>query len=233
MSLVNAGLTNTVDNASANWGSVTGSISSQTDLYQGLAGIAIIDMGAADYTMSPSEALAYIKIVSNVGNGTKTLTWPSGSDSKDFSAQLIANQDATQFTAALQSGGSTETIFPNQLTEVAVAPGVGVFSMGYQYAIAANNVSNGVSTIGGAATNATSFYSGKLLVFTSAAAQTLTINSANYFWPDTKFDVLVTGAGGLTVSCAGTFVLAGSGTVATNQRKTIWRDDDTNNWYIG
>jgi len=77
------------------------------NLVSGVQGVAIINMGADDYTMTLAEAQARLKIIVNVGDGTKTCTWPTSSFTDQNVVQAISMLNATNSAVFKFEGGTT------------------------------------------------------------------------------------------------------------------------------
>ena len=219
--------------AAATFASITGTFGDNAALSRMFQDVATIDMSNADYTMSDNEAASYAKILTNVGDGTKTLTWPSTSDSLISASQFITTAfAANQVTLASQTGGSSAVIGALRLSEVVILPGVGVFVEGDSYATSSNAVSNGVTVITDAAYSFGVSDCGKLIVGDRGTAQAFTLDSTVDFPTNAKICVMQKGAGTVTITASGTTII-GTAAMVQNQLICLYRDGTTDEWYVG
>lgn len=218
----------------ATFATLTGNIGDNTSLARALQSAVFIDMANADYTMSDAEAAAYAKVLSNTGDGTKALTWPSTSDGLYASGQLIYMALANApITLVSQTGGSTAIIHNGDFSEVAVLPGVGIFCLADAYTSQANMVHTAINPIGDADYTLQASDAGKTIYMGGAGPRNLTINAGITNMLDNAVVYLIqAGAGAVAIGGTATIFGAG-GTVSAGQLARIARDSNSDDWYVG
>jgi hypothetical protein len=198
---------------------------------------AIVDMANDDYTMTVDEANAAVKALVNVGDGTKTLTWPTAADTTMAKSQTITSQFAANpVTLECETGGTTAVLFAGIVTELVVAPGTGITLMSQQYGHEANDTTNGVSETDLATNQFSLGDCGYIIVANSTTgAQAWTIDTtANAGWKDNAtFKVHVpAGCDGITVTGeAGVTLYPTSVAIAASGMKQFCKKGSTDTWY--
>ncbi len=197
---------------------------SVTILDDNIRGVVFVDMGNDDYIMTDAEANSAFIVVSSVGNGTKTLYWPTTSDDTRAAMQSLVTLFAgAPFAIAAQSGGATATAVPNTVHLVSVPDGLGAFNLDEYIQIEARSQNNGMQTLSAGDTVFNDANGGKLLIAADGSAQTLTISAGNYTTNLTA-NVYCSGAGGLTIQGDMGVTVTGNTVLTTGQSCTIYRD---------
>jgi hypothetical protein len=94
-------------------------------------GLAIVDMGADDYTMTEEESQNSTILTTNVGDGTKTLTWPSTSAStRPIVQYVIGLLSGNNYDIAAEAGGPTGTLTAASNYVVSVTDASGAAALG-------------------------------------------------------------------------------------------------------
>lgn len=184
----------------------------------------VIDMNNDDYTMTDDEANSAVIAVTNSGDGSKTLTWPTTSDTTRPAQQLVITIfTANGFIAAAQTGGSTADLVGGTIHYVTVPDGIGAFNVDEYVQTEARKVSNGITVLDAGDTAFNDDSAGKLQHAADGSAQTLTIAAGNTL-SNLTAPVYCSGAGGLTVQGAMGVTVSGNAVLATGDRCTIYRD---------
>jgi len=200
-----------------------------------IRGVVIVDMDSADYTMTDAEANSALLVITNSGDGTKTLTWPTTSDDTRPAQQTVVTLlTAGDFTIAAQSGGGTASLIAGTIHIVTVTDVLGAFNSDQYIQNEARRATNGLGVAGTgsdftfAATDA-----GQMVIGDDSSPQNFNINAdisgmpnnavLYFFQRGSATATLVAGAG---------VTLYGNLTVATNSGCSIWRDGTTNTWYV-
>jgi len=79
------------------------------ELVANVYGLALINMGADDYTLTETEAAQAFKVITNVGDGTKNLIYPDAYSSSVGVIQTLSTGLATNTITVKWESGSTET----------------------------------------------------------------------------------------------------------------------------
>jgi hypothetical protein len=195
-----------------------------------IRGIANIDMGAADYTISIAEAQCAVLVVSNVGNGTKKLIWPDSAIGTWPSLQTVTSFGETQsFIIKQQSTGVTDVVEHNTSADVAIIAGYAAINLSTFVANTTRAASNGVVAEGSIARTIADTDGGLAIESTNAAATTLTI-PVGLLTHNLKFQVRSSGAGGVTIAGSGGVTVTGKTALATGNTCTVYRRGDNENY---
>lgn len=201
-----------------------------TLLENNVRGVAFVDMENDDYTLTDDEANAAVLVVSNSGDGTKTLTWPTTSDLTRAAMQTVVTLFCSNgFTISAESGGSTSDLVAGTIHTVSVPDGLGAFDIGDFIEIEARKASNGIRVLDVGDTVFTDANGGELQHANDGVAQTLTIDPAQET-PDLSAPVYCSGAGGLTIQGGVGVTVTGNTVLAAGDKVTIYRDGVTENY---
>lgn len=218
----------------SSFSNISGTIGDNAELARAFQAAVIIDMQDDDYTMSDDEAASFGKIITNAGDGTKTLTWPSTSDGTYAAEQFIyMGYAANKITLACQTVGATTVMYPGDFCEITVFPGGAIYNMGREYSRQSNRESNGVVVSSSGAYAFDYSDCGKLRVSNNGGAHDYTMNAADELWPiNAKITVFQAGTGNCTLVAGLGVNLFGDLTMAQNESRTLWRSGSSNNWYV-
>jgi hypothetical protein len=188
-------------------------------------------MNNDDYTLTDAEANSAVLVMNSTGDGTKTLTWPTSSDSTRPGQQLVVTLLAGElFTGAAESGGSTAEFVNGTIHIVSVPDGLGVFNVDQYIQDESRKSSNGIVTLDAGNTYLGDNNSGRLHIASDVSAQTLTIRDSlkvsNMIVP-----VYCNAAGGLTIQGDIGVTVTGNTVLTNGQRCTIYRDGMTEIYY--
>lgn len=193
--------------------------------------VVAVDMLNADYTLTLDEANSNVLVVSNSGDGTKTLTWPTTSDASRPAQQLVVTIFCSNgFTIAAQSGGGTDTLVAGTVHLVSVPDGLGAINVDEYIQIETRKQSNGVSGLSAGANVFNDASGGLLLIGSDAAPQTVDIALGNDMSNLTAV-VYCTGAGGITIQGDVGVTVSGNTTLASGESCRIYRDALTETYY--
>lgn len=211
----------TVTQVGAGGSDITTLQSDVADLTLNLRDVEAIDMNADDLVLTATQAKAAVLVVTNVGDGTKTLTWPTGAENP--AQQLVVTLTAANFfDIAHEAGGVTASMEPGTMHIVSVTSTYGAYDIDEFTGSSARGESNGVVTLGAGDTVLADTHAGKLLIAADGAAQTLTVNTG-LLTNNMKLTVYCSGAGGMTVT-AGTGTVNGNAVLAAGDSCVIYRD---------
>ena len=198
-------------------------------LRSNFSGLALIDMGGDDYTMTDAEATCAIIAPYNVGDGTKILKVPQSADGYYPSLQVVITLYATNdFIMETFDGLSIATITPSIATIAVVNRDIGIVDIGNLLIS-----SYGGTTILDPGSNAfDSFFNfGKLFVASDILPQDLTISSG-IISGNGKFMISVDGVGGLTVLAGDGVTILGNPVFVSGDSATIYRVGQTDTYRI-
>jgi hypothetical protein len=190
-----------------------------------------VDMNNDDYTLTLDEANSALLVMTNVGDGTKTLTWPTTSDNTRPAQQLVVTLLASDsFSGSAESGGGTAEFVNGTIHIVSVPDGLGVFNVDQYIQDESRKSSNGIVTLAVGNTNTSDSNAGKLHIGSDGAAQTLTIIAASNV-PNMIVPVYCNAAGGVTIQNGLGVTVTGNTVLANGDRCTIYRDGSTETYY--
>lgn len=201
-------------------------------LRQNLSDYVYIDMGAANYTMTLAESMAAVKVVANVGDGTKTLTIPAGAlDMSPLISYYYNGFAALPYTLST-ARGVTAKMYPGTAGDVVTIEDVTILTL-----MESDASSGGVVIMSDPSIHINYLNAGKVIYSTHAGATSIIINDSDIqtMLPNSQFYVQATGTSSITFSAGGgaatfnglTTIVAASGRVA------VTRDGDTSDFYIG
>ncbi len=136
-----------------------------------ISDIAFVDMENDNYVMTDEEAICSIIIPSNVGDGSKQLSWPPSANGIYPSQQIIVTLYAANQFSIHSSGFLTTTIVPNIVNPVFVSSMLGAINLNQIYA----GVYNGERILGAGGSTLLITDIGKTIVANDVNPQTLTI----------------------------------------------------------
>jgi len=201
-----------------------------TDLVTNVRNFISINMLADDFTMSEEASKYPVLIVTNAGDGTKTLKYPTGSFNSRPAVVLIVSFLTNGFSVQNESGGGTAYVDAGCLVRTSPIIGSNITNLDNYSNPLIRGGRNGVTSTASAAYTIEETSKGKTLIGTNAALQTFTIspdiNTDNF-----TCDVFATGAAGISVVGGAGVTVTGNTTAAVNVRRTIVRDDRTQNYY--
>lgn len=202
-----------------------------------LRGAVFVDMNNDDYTMTYDEAIAGMKVISNSGDGTKTLTWPTIADNDCPTDQMLVMTLATgKITLSQESGGLNGTAYPGTVCGMGLIPAFAIFSMCEYYGISSNASFAGVDVEAGAARDIVYADSGTNIIADSAGAQTFTIkDDTSQGWrPYTKVAIYRKGAGALTIDGNVAPAVTVTGNTTPAQGEQVWATRiAADTWVVG
>jgi hypothetical protein len=192
----------------------------------------VANMSNSDYTLTDEQSLSAGIVPFLVGTG-KTLTFPTSTDGMRPALVLIYGLYATSsYTIKAEGSATTITAQAGQSYLLAVTDTSGVVDFTSILATTARRSSNGVTTSMVAPNQVlVDADAGSLLIGSSGAPQTLTINSG-LLTENLVVDVMCTGAGGVTVTAGtGGVTVTGNAVLTTGQSCKVWRNGLTEDYY--
>lgn len=184
----------------------------------------VVDMDNDDYTMTDDEANSAVIAVTNSGDGSKTLTWPTTSDTTRPAQQLVITIFTVNgFIAAAQTGGATADLVGGTIHYVTVPDGIGAFNVDSYVQTQGRKASNGITLLAAGDNSFDDTQGGILQHAADGAAQTLTILAGNLV-ENLTAPAYCSGAGGLTIQGDVGVTVTGNTVLAVGDKCTIYRD---------
>lgn len=185
--------------------------------------ITTVSMGNADYTMTQSESESALLNIIDSAPGV-TLYWATAASATVPALQIVSTAFLSDnIGVGIQGGAADNTLIAGSIYAVSAEYGYGVINATTFLASDARNSTNGTTTITDSSTTLTDAMLGKLLIFSKATAQTLTV-PVTLLVASGLVTLKCIGAGGLTVISDGTTTIEGTATLTSGKSMQLARD---------
>jgi hypothetical protein len=215
------------------WLEYNSSVWAEEYLPENVTSVATIDMGADDYTMTRMEAAAACKVLTNVGDGTKIISFNSDDIDVVPKDGVIFAGGGDHVTVGEDGVSSGVEIATGEIREVLyLSAGLVLAKDAAFFGRYTGKVTDAISQ--NASGSSTSVWRGALVHCAPGTGITLTLEP--YSTADmpslSYFDIVNTGAGTVTLSPGAGVTLSGVTSVATNGRVRCYHTNTLNTWVI-